>query len=584
MAGPARRAARPWRSCATGSQRPTRPGRRPMRPTPPATSPSCGGWTAAIARCIATIPPAKRKLVTTHDALGAYARRYGLEVIATVIPSRSTGGQASAGETAALVKTIRRERVPAVFAESSVRSDVEDAIAREAGARVAPPLWADSLGPKGSSGATYLASMEANTHTIAAALGGDLSQLSLMLDTLSAPYMQRALVEIGLLAVLAGVLGAWIVLRRLAFFTHSVGTATFPGLVVAAAWGIAPQLAALGAALGFAGLRERLARGREAEEDAATGILLVAALALGALLASDVYRSGAGVDRLLFGTLIGLSDRDLVLTALAAALALAADAALRRAWLARAFDPEGVRALGVRRERPGAAAARRRGGRRDRGAGGGRRAAGLGRARGPRRHRAAGGARPAHAPARHRRARGGRGRGRAVGRGHAQRRARAGDGGARRRRLRASWPCWCGGADERARAGPRGRLSPRRGRPQRRELRGPARRGRRGPRPQRRRQEHAVPRAAGRAAAAPRRGRARGPARLRAADAARAARLPGLRARRRADGRLRAHALVPAARPRRSRGGAGGAGAASASRRRPTSASGRSRAASASAC
>jgi ABC-type Zn uptake system ZnuABC Zn-binding protein ZnuA len=130
----------------------------------------------SIARCIATIPPARRKLITTHDALGAYARRYGLEVIATVIPSRSTGGQASAGETAALVRTIRRERVPAVFAESSVRSDVERAIAREAGARVAPALWADSLGPQGSSGATYLRSMEANTHTIAAALGGDLGR------------------------------------------------------------------------------------------------------------------------------------------------------------------------------------------------------------------------------------------------------------------------------------------------------------------------------------------------------------------------------------------------------------------------
>jgi zinc/manganese transport system substrate-binding protein len=129
----------------------------------------------SIARCIATIPPARRKLITTHDALGAYARRYGLEVIATVIPSRSTGGQASAGETAALVRTIRREHVPAVFAESSVRSDVERAIAREAGAHLAPALWADSLGPTGSSGATYLASMQANTHTIAEALGGDLA-------------------------------------------------------------------------------------------------------------------------------------------------------------------------------------------------------------------------------------------------------------------------------------------------------------------------------------------------------------------------------------------------------------------------
>jgi ABC-type Zn uptake system ZnuABC Zn-binding protein ZnuA len=125
-----------------------------------------------IAACIATIPPGQRKLVTTHDALGAYARRYGLQVIAAVIPSRSTGGQASAGETAALVRTIRRERVPAVFAESSVRADVEDAIAREAGARLAPPLWADALGPHGSSGATYIGSLRANTRTIVAALGG----------------------------------------------------------------------------------------------------------------------------------------------------------------------------------------------------------------------------------------------------------------------------------------------------------------------------------------------------------------------------------------------------------------------------
>ena len=131
-----------------------------------------------IARCVQTIPAGQRKLVTTHDAMGAYARRYGLEVVATVIPSRSTRGQASAGETAALVRTIRRERVPAVFAESSVNADVEEAIAREAGARVAPPLWADALGPKGSSGATYIASMRANTRTIVTALGGDAAQCS----------------------------------------------------------------------------------------------------------------------------------------------------------------------------------------------------------------------------------------------------------------------------------------------------------------------------------------------------------------------------------------------------------------------
>ena len=50
-----------------------------------------------------------------------------------------------------------------------------------------------------------------------------------------------------------GLLGAWIVLRRLAFFSHAVGTATFPGLVVAEAAGFSPRIAALAVALGYAG-------------------------------------------------------------------------------------------------------------------------------------------------------------------------------------------------------------------------------------------------------------------------------------------------------------------------------------------
>jgi manganese/iron transport system permease protein len=165
---------------------------------------------------------------------------------------------------------------------------------------------------------------------------------------LEAPYVQRAIAELALLAVLAGVLGSWIVLRRLAFYTHAVGTATFPGLVVAVPWGVAPQLTALAAALGFGAGIERLSRSRRLDAGAATGLLLVAALAAGVILASDVYESPAGVDQLLFGTLIGLSERDVTLTALAVVAALLAHGAMHRAWLAMGFDPGSARALGVR--------------------------------------------------------------------------------------------------------------------------------------------------------------------------------------------------------------------------------------------
>lgn len=168
-----------------------------------------------------------------------------------------------------------------------------------------------------------------------------------MID-LSAPYLQRALLEMLLLAVPAGLLGSWIVLRRLAFFTHAVGTVSFPSLVLASAWGIAPQLAALASALAFGVAQERVVRSGRLAGDAATGLLLVGALAVGVVLASDVFESGAGVDRLLFGSLIGLTERDLLLTAVVAVGALVLDRALRRHWLAAGFEPGSAHALGLR--------------------------------------------------------------------------------------------------------------------------------------------------------------------------------------------------------------------------------------------
>jgi zinc/manganese transport system substrate-binding protein len=71
---------------------------------------------AAVEACIDRVPEQRRKLVTTHDAFAYYARRYGIEVIGTVIPSLSTQGQPSAGETAELVRTIRAEGVETIFA------------------------------------------------------------------------------------------------------------------------------------------------------------------------------------------------------------------------------------------------------------------------------------------------------------------------------------------------------------------------------------------------------------------------------------------------------------------------------------
>jgi zinc/manganese transport system substrate-binding protein len=122
----------------------------------------------AIASCMARIPAHRRRLVTDHDALGYYAARYAIEVVGTVIPALSSQAQASGGEVARLVRTIRAERVSTIFPESSVNAKLTRAIARDAGARVGPALYADSLGASGSPGATYLGSLRANTQALAA--------------------------------------------------------------------------------------------------------------------------------------------------------------------------------------------------------------------------------------------------------------------------------------------------------------------------------------------------------------------------------------------------------------------------------
>jgi len=155
------------------------------------------------------------------------------------------------------------------------------------------------------------------------------------LDLADLPFLREALLEVVLLGAAGGLLSAWIVLRRLAFFTHAVGSATFPGLVVADAAGVSPLLAGVAVALGYAGGVERAGRaGREPSE--ATALLLVAALAGGVVLASDVFESGGAVDRLLFGTLLGLETADLVLSAAIVALAAQVRPSVSDATAARA--------------------------------------------------------------------------------------------------------------------------------------------------------------------------------------------------------------------------------------------------------
>jgi ABC-type Zn uptake system ZnuABC Zn-binding protein ZnuA len=130
----------------------------------------------SVAACIRSIPAAQRKLVTTHDALAYYAHRYDIAVVGALIPSLSTAAQPSAGDTQKLVDQIEREKVEAIFPESSINPKLERAVARETGAKVGRALWADTLGPKDSDGATYIESVQSNTAALVDGLTGGAEQ------------------------------------------------------------------------------------------------------------------------------------------------------------------------------------------------------------------------------------------------------------------------------------------------------------------------------------------------------------------------------------------------------------------------
>src|SRR5437763_4452660 len=103
--------------------------------------------------------------------------------------------------------------------------------------------------------------------------------------------MQRALLEVALLSVAAGLLGTWIVLRGLAFYAHAAGTAAFPGLVVADGLAFSAPLGAFAAAFGFAAVVHLLDRRGRERYDAVTALPLVGSLALGLVLPRDVFHS-----------------------------------------------------------------------------------------------------------------------------------------------------------------------------------------------------------------------------------------------------------------------------------------------------
>ncbi|OGB91386.1 MAG: hypothetical protein A3H39_12065 [candidate division NC10 bacterium RIFCSPLOWO2_02_FULL_66_22] len=113
------------------------------------------------------IPRARRKLVTFHDAFPYFARRYGFSVHGFIVAS--PGKEPSARELTVLARRIKREEVPAVFAESQFNPKAMEVLARDTGVRVVTNLYTDSLG-SGPEANSYIALMKHDVSQIVKAL------------------------------------------------------------------------------------------------------------------------------------------------------------------------------------------------------------------------------------------------------------------------------------------------------------------------------------------------------------------------------------------------------------------------------
>ena len=155
-------------------------------------------------------------------------------------------------------------------------------------------------------------------------------------------FMQNALVAGTLVAAVAGVVGYFVVLRGQTFAAHTLSQVGFPGAAGAALLGL-PQLAGLlalcvASSLGIAGLGR--SDGSRAGEPAAIGAIQAFALALGFLFVGLYKGFLTGINGLLFGTFLGVSDGQVVQLAILVVVALGVLAVIGRPLLLLSIDPE----------------------------------------------------------------------------------------------------------------------------------------------------------------------------------------------------------------------------------------------------
>jgi zinc/manganese transport system substrate-binding protein len=114
------------------------------------------------------VPAARRMVVSSHESFAYFGRAYGIRFRAPL--GLSTEAGAAAADVGALIRQIRREKIPAIFLEKITDPRLLEQVRRETGAVIGGMLYSDALSEPGGNAPDYLAMMRHNAQALATAL------------------------------------------------------------------------------------------------------------------------------------------------------------------------------------------------------------------------------------------------------------------------------------------------------------------------------------------------------------------------------------------------------------------------------
>ncbi len=115
-----------------------------------------------------SIPKPKRRLITSHDALGYFGGAYGITILSPM--GVSTASEPSAGGIAQLIKQIRQEKITAIFIENVTDPRLMEQVAKESGVTLGGELYSDALSKAEGPAPTYMDMFKNNATKIVAAM------------------------------------------------------------------------------------------------------------------------------------------------------------------------------------------------------------------------------------------------------------------------------------------------------------------------------------------------------------------------------------------------------------------------------